>query len=454
MARCRECGTEQDTGRFCGHCGADVSASSPTEEDPGGQGIHHWEDHRPSPRRWTTGAVAAVLIAIVVATVFTSGDVAEPGLEQATPDVPTIPSPSRSPMPSAPPPLPVTSPGSCPDATPGCIAWHTDFPSTEGLTSPVAGTDPRHAYVGGSLPDGTGALYAIDPGNGIQLWRRRLPGPPLTPLVTPWRTVAVVYDHPGGGSGVREFDPETGEIRWQVEGVLSGQPTVAPTAAGSTLAVAGSGRMLLRHLDGNAVTIVEIDGSPTDLLGAGDGADGTFLVQTDLGRATAYAPDGSVRWSRTSTALGTAVSLGRTALLDHPGHIVGVDVHTGDEWRVRSDVAEVRPIVAGDAVVVVTRDGEIVRLSLDDGRELGRIRFEGITAPTPFAVDGDLAYVATCAGIAAYGLETGEEIWATGLDTPEGACADVPVISQGPDVELLVSIADRVYGSVPGPSVP
>ena len=453
MARCPECGTEQDTGRFCGHCGAALAAPGRdgSEED---RASDRWEGHGRSRRRWTVGALTAIVIGIVVAAVITARDATRPGTEQAAPDTPVGTTLPPVPASDDPPPRPVTTPGDCPDATPGCIAWHTDFPGTEAVTRPALGNDPRHAYLAGFTIDRAGALYAIDPGNGIQLWRRRLPGPPRTPVVTPWGTVVVVYDDPRAGSGIRGFDPDTGELRWQAEGALASQANLSPAAAGDTLAIAAPDRMLLQHLDGNTVTIVEYEGSPTGLLGGGEGGDATFLVQTDLGEVTAYAPDGSVRWSRTSTVLGTAVSQGRTVLLDLPGQVVGVDIRTGEAWRIQAQIHRFPPTVVGDRVFLTTRNGEIVQLSLTDGRELARSAWPVEIGDRGVLVHEGTMYVPTCAAVIAADADTGQELWATGLEAPEPVCATVPVVEREQDVELLVTVLNRLYGLVPEPSAP
>lgn len=387
--------------------------------------------------------VAAVLVAVAVAAVALGPDREEPE-SGANPggDVPTstelavdLPTPPR----------PVTEAMACPDGRPGCALWRTDFPGVGELTAPTPGRDPRHAYVGASLPDGGGALYAVDPTNGIQLWRRPLPGPPQRPLLTPVGAVVIAHGDPAG-TGLRAFDPDTGRLRWQLEGALQGTLSAGPAVAGGTVAVGGPGGMVLRPSDGRPVTLIELEDVPVGLLGWGEGPDAAFLVQTSGEQVRGHAPDGSPLWSRTGSRLGTAVEDGRSAVLDAPGHVVGLDVRTGELWRTRVDVGDGPLVVSDGRVFALSRAGELVRLSLVDGRELGRT---SLPQPTPaFAVELGMLFPHRCDEVLAVDVRAGQELWSTPLEPAGRRCATLPVAAPG-DGLLLVSAGDALYGLRP-----
>lgn len=448
MARCPECGTERYTGRFCGHCGAALPSGRLASRAPdGGDGSELATNSTPSRRRWTAGAVVAVAVGIAVAFQGSSGDRSAPDQGRAQPT-----SASASPQ-SGPPPLPTTVPESCPDEVVGCVLWRTDLTDATSITVPVAGRDPRHAYLGAVLPDGGGALYAIDPANGIQLWRRRLPGPPRAPTVTPWGAVVVAYDDPRAGSGLRSYNPDTGELGWQAEGALAGRTTAGPVVAGRTVASAGPRQLMLHHQDTGAVTLIEVDGTPAAMLGGGDGDAATFLVLMDDG-VRAYATDGSTRWTATASTMGTAMPDGRTVLVEPPDQVVGIAGARGEVWRRTIDILAIPPVVAGSEAVLSAPDGSLIRLSLEDGTDLGRVDLEEGLVSGPFTIDGGTAFLPTCGGVTAITLATGEEVFATGLPSGPAACGDLPTVVPGEGGPLLVGTGTRLHGLIRASSVP
>lgn len=381
--------------------------------------------------------------------VLTAAVVAAVGPGRTEPDTdptPAADAPTSGGLASPPaPPLPVTTVEHCPEADAGCTVWRTGFPEAQALTTPTAGADPRHVYVGATLPDGTGALYAIDPTNGIQLWRRPLPGPPQRPLLAPWGEVVVAHGDAAGGTSLRSFDPFTGEARGRPGPSLPFRATVPPVAAGDTLALAGPGRMLLRRSDSTAGTIVPLDGAPVDLLTGQDDGGAVFLVHTDRS-LQAHAPDGSLVWGMSGGVLGTAQSGGRTAVLE-PGAVVGIRTRDGELWRTDVEAAGVAPVVFDGEVLVVTTDAEIVRLSIEDGSELGRYAWPVEVAGGLTVHDGTL-YAPTCAGVVAVDARAGRTRWTTQLGSPSGRCADRPVAAPG-DGLLLVGVGDALYGLRP-----
>lgn len=439
MPTCPECGTEQADSRFCGHCGATLPRTDVPDDGSGRAG---WED-RADPRSGRTAwaVVAAVLVAVAVAAVALGPDRDAPEAAPAG-DVTTstelavdLPTPPR----------PVTEAMACPDGQAGCALWRTYFPGIGELTAPTAGRDPRHSYVGATLPDGTGALYAVDPTNGIQLWRRPLPGPPLRPLLAPRGAVVMAYEDQTG-TGLRAFDPDNGRLRWQLDGALQGTTSAGPAVAGGTVAVGGPGGVVLRPSDGRPVTLIELEDVPVGLLGWGEGPDAAFLIQTNGEQVRGHAPDGSLLWARTGSRLGTAVEGGRSAVLDAPDHVVGLDVRGGEVWRTRVDVGDGPVVVSDGAVFTVSRAGELVRLSLVDGREVGRATLPEV--PPAFAVYRGMLFPPSCSEIIAVDVHTGGVLWTTALDRSGGDCADLPVAASG-DGPLLVSAGDALYGLRP-----
>lgn len=332
----------------------------------------------------------------------------------------------------------------CSAETPPCATWEIAFPEVEAITLPTIGADSRHVYLGAALEAGAGALYAIDPTNGIQLWRRPLPGSPQRPAFSDLGVVVVAYDDPVGGTGVRTFDPETGELLSRTGAGLFAQATGPPATAGSMFAVGGPRRMLLHSLGDTSVTIVELTDIPVALLGSGDRDRPAVVLQTDHEEARAYGSDGSVLWGRTSSVLGTAVEDGRTALLDLPGHVVGVDVSGGEIWRTPLGVDRFAPIVADGEVLVRTLGGEAARLSLVDGRELGRSRWEVLAGPD-VTVDDGIAYVPTCPGFVAVDVASGQALWDLDLSSQTSRCAE-PAVAPPDGGPLLVVAGNRLYG--------
>lgn len=441
MPICPECDTEQVGGRFCGHCGGALPRTDAPDDE---RGHTAWEDRPDRGTGWATRAlVAVVLVAAAVAAMTLDPRRAEP----ETDPTPAADDPTSTELAVAQPtpPRPVTEAMACPDGRPGCAVRRTDFPGVGGLTAPTPGRDPRHAYVAASFPDGTGALYAIDPTNGIQLWRRPLPGRPRPPVVTPWGTVVVAY---GGTatSGLRAFNPDTGDLSWQREAALETPVVGGPVAAGGTLAVVGPERLLLRSFEGRVVTFVTLGAPASGILAHDDERGATFLVQTDQEQVRAYTEGGALLWTRTSSDLARAAVDGRTAIVEAPGHVVGVDVRTGEVWRTRQEVGGTPPIVAAGSVFVTTAAGELVRLSLEDGRELGRTTLPPM--PRAFTVEGVVLLAPSCADVTAHDVRTGETLWSLPLRDPGAGCASTPVPAPGGET-LLISAGRSLYGLRP-----
>lgn len=436
MATCPECATEQAGSRFCGHCGALMpSPAEPSGEPP----LETAAEPRRSPVVWTLVALVAVLVAVVVATSRDIGDELAPAQADDRAG-------EEEPLTSAPP-RPETVAGDCPDEEPGCALWRTDLRGAVATTRATPGGDARHAYLGATLPDGTGALYAIDPTNGIQLWRRRLPGRAHRPVVSALGPVVVAYDDPGGGTGIGVFDPHTGELRERIDRALHRRATTAPATAGPVVAVAVPARLLLFRVDGATSRSVELPGTPTALLAIATAEDVTVLVQTGGGMLLAYDADGSLLWDMPSSTLGVGAEGGRSVLLERPGEVVGVDIRRGEVWRTSLRVANVPPVVHHGEILVTTRTGELVRLALTSGVEIGRYPWPVEVGGDGFTRDGAAVYVPTCAGVVAADARDGRERWFAPLEARFGACAGQPTVAG--DGHVLVGSGARLYGLAP-----
>lgn len=443
MPTCPECGTEQGTGRFCGRCGAVIAPRGGAPPDPLDRPFDEPESAswgRRSWLVWIAGTLLVVLVGVLVA-VTTGAD------EQPSSD-PGVAGPAEPPSPATPiPPRPVTTVGDCTaEGPPGCTRWHLDLPGAVAITAAARGGDARHAYLGATFADGSGALYAIDPTNGIQLWRRGLPGAVRQPVVTAHGPVAVVFDEPSGGTGVATFDPDTGELRRHLARDLPWRASVPPVAVGPLVAVAGPGGMLVARTDDGATTRIELPGVPDQLLAA-DVDDPVFVVVNAGGGILAHDGDGAFLWKTSGSTLGTGAEAGRSAVLDRPGQVVGIDVRRGETWRTRLQATDVPPAVDDGEVLVTTREGQLVRLDLASGAELGRYPWPVEVGAIGLTRHEGVLYIPTCSGMVAADAPDGQRRWSTELEAPFGTCAEAPTVI--PDGNVLVSAGVRLYGLHP-----
>ncbi len=203
--------------------------------------------------------------------------------------------------------------------------------------------------VGGGLSIGYGRLFAttsfgevfaLDPNSGGMYWKKQL-GVPLraAPTVAEETVFVVTFD-----SRIYALDVLTGETKWDFEGGVES----------------------------------------TGLLGAASPAvdNGTVIVPFSSGELYALRADnGEQAWSdqlqrkRRYSSLTSLSDINAYPVIDrgmafaasYSGHMVGIDVRTGNrKWD--QELATLQtPWVAGDFIYVVTTDGELVCLSRQNG---------------------------------------------------------------------------------------
>ncbi len=189
-----------------------------------------------------------------------------------------------------------------------------------------------------------GEVYALDPATGRMHWKKTI-GVPMraAPTIAEEKVFVVTFD-----SRIFALDVMTGETEWEFEGGVEA----------------------------------------TGLLGAASPAvdNGTVIVPFSSGELYALRADnGEQAWSdqlqrkRRYSSLTSLSDINAYPVIDrgmafaasYSGHMIGIDVRTGDrKWD--QDLATLQtPWVAGDFIYLVTTDGELVCLS----RQTGLIRW-------------------------------------------------------------------------------
>lgn len=192
-----------------------------------------------------------------------------------------------------------------------------------------------------------------------------------------WKDRVFVVDRDGV---VRSLSLEDGTELGRLETGLLGGFAGTPTVRGDRLYLAG--------VDGVAYVV--------------DAASLAILKTIEL--------PGAVRTSLLATAKGVVV-------VDERGTVHLIDPDGEDVWSRDVGSVVVDPAATEDRVVVVTLDGQLLVLSLDDGEELRRTRIPGQPRwSAPVVADGR-AYVSTDAGgLTGIDLATGEVTWEAGIE--------------------------------------
>jgi outer membrane protein assembly factor BamB len=223
-------------------------------------------------------------------------------------------------------------------------------------------------FIGG----GDGALHAVDPASGRQLWRREV-GARIR------STPAVAEGHVVFGTQAGEviaLDATTGAVRWRFE--TQGAAHHFSDKQNDTTSVYASPSVA----DG----VVTVGGRDGELYGIAL-ADGRQLWRTTH--------DGS------SWILSTAIKADEVVVGSGSALILqGADLHTGAErWRVKTAGAVfASPAIAGDAVVYADISGVLAAVGLVDGRPLWRAPLGERIFASP-VVAGDTVYVGTDADV-------------------------------------------------------
>lgn len=281
VVQCPECGHEATTeaARFCGRCGALLSASSPNGSDPGHGGL------APRSRSWRLAAVAGI-VALAVAAVLVAADWSlshRGGGDDVV--VPTEPGTGRVSLRPAEP----SSVAEC-EGSAGCVAWAWQVDGDEQIGVPTL-ADGR-VFVGAGS-----SLVELDVFRGEVTTEAQLRGRvQVAPAVT--RDVVVAVDR------ARVYVLDRGDPEhWLAAGLPGGRPVdvevVGDRAVVGTAMADGTGRVFGVGLDdGSTEWEVRLEGSPTQLVVDRDAEPPVVFAADTAGTVTALqTPGGKVPWT-------------------------------------------------------------------------------------------------------------------------------------------------------------
>jgi outer membrane protein assembly factor BamB len=184
-------------------------------------------------------------------------------------------------------------------------------------------------------------------------------------------------------------------------------------------------------------------------------ADGTIYISTDPGRFFAISPSGGLRWTfdapggaRSAPAL---ASDGTLYLGDESGHLTALRPDGTLLWQ-QSFGSAIRgtPQLDRDALYVVTKGGEVLRLDLA-GAVIWRVALGATGAPALLAPGGNsspgILYVPTAAGDLLALTDAGEQHWRAAIGRP---LTSAPVLSsaEGADRRILIGDAEGYLNSL------
>lgn len=250
------------------------------------------------------------------------------------------------------------------------------------VTGPIAANG--RVYV----VDAAGQVSALDLASGNTLWRSDLDNNDDRSRVgfgggtAFWNDTLYVTS---GYGYVVAMNPDDGSIRWRFNGQVPfrGGPTVAD---GRVFAVTHDNRMLALNADTGEMIWDQVGiAENAGMLGAASPAyDGSSVVMAlSSGELIAMqASNGRILWqdsltsSRRLTPLATlsdidghpVIDRGKLYALSHAGSMVSIDMRSGERsWE--ADIAGVNTLwVAGSFGFLTTIDGQLVCMSLSDGR--------------------------------------------------------------------------------------
>ncbi len=278
------------------------------------------------------------------------------------------------------------------------------------------------AFGGGRLfvTTGFGALVALDPATGRQLWVQE--------------TDAAVTGAPSYRDGLvylvsRDnrawaIDAGNGRIQWQLPGTPSASGMVGGAAPALTdrLAVFPFGASELvatLRKSGVRVWSAAIPGQRrgavyaqvTDITGDPVAADGRIYVATQSGRTAALdAASGDRIWTAEEGAYSPVLPVDDSVfLVSDQARLMRLDAATGDEiWsrdlpyftrerpkRFKEIYAHYGPILAGGRLIVASNDGLIRSFSPETGKTLGTVPVPGGASTDPVVAGGTLYLVTT-----------------------------------------------------------
>lgn len=288
------------------------------------------------------------------------------------------------------------------------LAW-TDMKGERGLMPPVSDGEVM------VLAERDGQVSLRTTGTGAVRWRVGLAGPLIAPPVLAGDVVLV----PDSTKRLWALSVEDGRALWTHE--FGDVVSASPVAAGDGVAVpTDDGQLtMLRSADGDVSWEVTLGGaartSPafdgerlvvgdqSGTVSAFDPDDGDLqwshsldqglaqgpaiagdrvLVQDQDGIVHAYTPDGDQDWQsqgRGAPSAPMSVGNGAVVTMSSLRDVAALDADTGTRlWSRSVATTYATPVVVGNEVVLGTREGEMLVLSLDDGRVVDRW---GLPAP-------------------------------------------------------------------------
>ncbi len=362
---------------------------------------------------WVAGTVAVVVLLVAglgVVLLRDDGDAADP----ATPDA------SVSTLTSA---LPLS------------VDWELPL-GDDVFSSP--------AVAGGSVLVGAadGALHAVDAATGVEQWSFPTAGPVRSSPVVVGDAVAVGSDD----GALYEVGLADHDLRWKAQ--LDYEIVSSPATDGEVVVVgadglyafdARTGEQRWRYATDDLVTSSPVIVDGTAVVGSSDGAvhgvdassgEGAWTVSTDGAvLASPFVADGRAYvGSAGGTLYGIDVGTGEVVLEielgarvnSSPvvvgdvlvvgtsgdgadgggGSLVALDLGAGaaEVWRIAVGPVDSSPAVSDGVVAVGTSGGDVLAVSLDDGRVLGRATTGGPVLSSP-VFDGDRVYVGSSDGV-------------------------------------------------------
>ncbi len=302
-------------------------------------------------------------------------------------------------------------------STDGDMLWQTDL--TPAQDNPTDAGGGGLAYGDGLLyvTSGFGALYALDPATGQEVWAQDL-GAPTTAAPSVSRGLVYVV---AGDNTAWALNSKTGRIAWQLSSVgdvsnVSGGPAPAVSddlvifASGSGELQAAFRRGGLRRWD--AVVAGQRKGfavnSISDITGDPIIVGNRVFAGSHQGRIVALNKDSGARlWTAKDGAVGPIWPAGGSlfAVTDR-NELVRLDAATGERiWgtklplfvnedrRRRVEIfAHYGPVVAGNRVIVASNDGQIRSFDPVSGDLVSTTELPGGAASDP-VVAGSTLYV-------------------------------------------------------------
>jgi outer membrane protein assembly factor BamB len=273
--------------------------------------------------------------------------------------------------------------------------------------------------------DGPG-LYALDAGDGTDLWRTTVDGWIYAVRADAGTVVTALR-----GGTVQAWDAATGAPRWERRGAQTGfeTPECGPVVLGGTVHYHGGGRLFA--LD--AVTGAERWAYPA-LDGAGPsamptrpvpGEDGVLYVAAGTRVAALDAATGRERWRFDTPAVvfapPTRAPGGGLYVVDYLGTVYSLDPADGRErWRVATQQRQsLEPVLVADGTVLLGAGPFLYTLDAVTGAPRWRFAAHDEIVGSPVAADGRVHFgskdrclytVDAAGGQLRWKLETGGEI--------------------------------------------